>query len=471
MKKEKGFTLIELLAVIIILTIIALISVPLILNIIEKARKSAFQNSAYGIMESARLYYVENIIDNKELGDKVFSYEEEENELKYKGTRPKGGTIIVKSNGKIEMSIYNEKWCAIKREDKESIEIIDYNKETCKIESPMIEEGIKLNYIESGFDSAIPGSYYNIRNQKGMVTCINLSDDNKEVTNTKELKEGENCVKCRMIYENKEIASLTRTFMVKNSIRTFEEVMNSEAVGENGIIRTDTSGNKRYAGSNPNNYVCFGTDETTCSGKQLWRIIGVIDGNLKLISTEYYKNAGVAWDRSGYNIWTRPASLNTALQNDIFNNTEWINSEDQKEWMLNNKWKFSGKDNDSDHLISIFETAEKDSEYTTSNSIGLMTVTDFAYGTSDNECTLDTDLRGTNTCFNSNWLATPNRNEWTFTLRSDNQNNVFFIYNGIVSFHYAYYSSIYARPAVILDSNVKIKNGTGTESDPYILTK
>ena len=55
MCKEKGFTLIELLAVIVILTVIALIAIPTVLNIIEKARKSAFQNSAYGIMESARL--------------------------------------------------------------------------------------------------------------------------------------------------------------------------------------------------------------------------------------------------------------------------------------------------------------------------------------------------------------------------------------------------------------------------------
>ena len=40
---KKGFTLIELLAVIIILASIALISVPLILNVIEDAKKGAFK--------------------------------------------------------------------------------------------------------------------------------------------------------------------------------------------------------------------------------------------------------------------------------------------------------------------------------------------------------------------------------------------------------------------------------------------
>ncbi|MCI8544918.1 MAG: prepilin-type N-terminal cleavage/methylation domain-containing protein, partial [Bacilli bacterium] len=39
--RKKGFTLIELLAVIVILAVIALIATPIILNIIEKARKSA----------------------------------------------------------------------------------------------------------------------------------------------------------------------------------------------------------------------------------------------------------------------------------------------------------------------------------------------------------------------------------------------------------------------------------------------
>ena len=52
-KKEKGFTLIELLAVIVILTLIMLIVTPLILKIIQDARKEAFRASAYGIMKSA----------------------------------------------------------------------------------------------------------------------------------------------------------------------------------------------------------------------------------------------------------------------------------------------------------------------------------------------------------------------------------------------------------------------------------
>ena len=47
MKKNKkvGFTLIELLAVIVILAIIALIATPIILGIVEDARKDSFLRS------------------------------------------------------------------------------------------------------------------------------------------------------------------------------------------------------------------------------------------------------------------------------------------------------------------------------------------------------------------------------------------------------------------------------------------
>ena len=43
----------------------------------------------------------------------------------------------------------------------------------------------------------------------------------------------------------------------------------------------------RYAGANPNNFICFGSDATTCPDDNLYRIIGVIDGKVKLIKYDY----------------------------------------------------------------------------------------------------------------------------------------------------------------------------------------
>ena len=55
-QNKKGFTLIELLAVIVILAIIALIATPIILNMINDAKKSAAVDSAYGYTKAVETY-------------------------------------------------------------------------------------------------------------------------------------------------------------------------------------------------------------------------------------------------------------------------------------------------------------------------------------------------------------------------------------------------------------------------------
>ncbi len=110
--RKKGFTLIELLAVIVILSVIALIAVPLILKLVEQSRKGAFLNSAYGIKEAAEEYYISSIlIDNKQ--NRTFTFPGDTN-LSFKGERPKSGYVQMNQEGKIELQLYNGKWCAYK---------------------------------------------------------------------------------------------------------------------------------------------------------------------------------------------------------------------------------------------------------------------------------------------------------------------------------------------------------------------
>ena len=63
MKSNKGFTLIELLAVIVILAIIALITLPIVIRIIDNAKKGAAEDSTYGVIETARLFWTVNQAD------------------------------------------------------------------------------------------------------------------------------------------------------------------------------------------------------------------------------------------------------------------------------------------------------------------------------------------------------------------------------------------------------------------------
>ena len=57
---KKGFTLVELLAVIVILAIIALISTPIILGVIETAKKGAAEQSALGYIDAVEKQIVYN---------------------------------------------------------------------------------------------------------------------------------------------------------------------------------------------------------------------------------------------------------------------------------------------------------------------------------------------------------------------------------------------------------------------------
>ncbi len=65
MKKRNGFTLIELLAVIVILAVIALIAVPRIIEILNKSRLSAAEDSTYGIVEAAESYIANFMLQNQ----------------------------------------------------------------------------------------------------------------------------------------------------------------------------------------------------------------------------------------------------------------------------------------------------------------------------------------------------------------------------------------------------------------------
>ena len=62
----------------------------------------------------------------------------------------------------------------------------------------------------------------------------------------------------------------------------------------------------RYAGANPNNYVCFGSDEETCPAENLYRIIGVFDDDkdsnyqIKLIKADYTTSAMLGTDGRDY---------------------------------------------------------------------------------------------------------------------------------------------------------------------------
>ena len=119
MKKKNGFTLIELLAVIVILAIIALIATPIVLNLINRARKGAATDAAYGVRKEAQLLYSTALMEHPTSFNKIevtfsggvatTSYYQTAtsdpvvDDLKFEldGTKPSSGTITINGNGTI----------------------------------------------------------------------------------------------------------------------------------------------------------------------------------------------------------------------------------------------------------------------------------------------------------------------------------------------------------------------------------
>ena len=93
-EKKKGFTLVELLAVIVILAIIALIATPIVLNVINDAKKEAAKDSFYGYMDAIEKAIITNDVDEEEDfptpdSNGCYNLNELNEKVNIKGTKPK----------------------------------------------------------------------------------------------------------------------------------------------------------------------------------------------------------------------------------------------------------------------------------------------------------------------------------------------------------------------------------------------
>ena len=95
--KRKGFTLIELLAVIVVLAIIALIATPMILNVVEKARKGAAKSSALGYIDAVeKQIMVNQLNENPEILDGEYSLPmDNKYKISIKGSKPNSGNMAI----------------------------------------------------------------------------------------------------------------------------------------------------------------------------------------------------------------------------------------------------------------------------------------------------------------------------------------------------------------------------------------
>ena len=114
--KKKGFTLIELLAVIVILSVITLITIPMITNVIEESKKKALVSSVQGILDSTDYFTMSH-----ETGVYEFLFDKEHQgstikgeKLEYKGDIVGEGKLYLDKEGNTSICISNDTYYAYK---------------------------------------------------------------------------------------------------------------------------------------------------------------------------------------------------------------------------------------------------------------------------------------------------------------------------------------------------------------------
>ena len=269
--------------------------------------------------------------------------------------------------------------------------------------------------------------------------------------------------------------------------QTYNEALNASV--EKGYLTKD----------NVKNFVCFGSDATTCPTENLYRIIGVFNNHVKLIKYDYAKssllgtdgdfsqeytsnyfsgeqgespssNSLYYWNNAGTNTWSA-SKLNTVNLNTNFTTnigTAWANK------IATTTWKVGGGTyaNLRDAVPKTayqYEVGSSASTTTYDAKIGLMYVSDYYYSASPSAWT----LVGYNSDYTKSYASAKGENwlygggwDWTISRNSDYSNYAFIVVgNGYVHNNGVGYSNG-VRPSFSLLSSTTYVSGSGSMSDP-----
>ncbi len=254
----------------------------------------------------------------------------------------------------------------------------------------------------------------------------------------------------------------------------------------------------RYAGASDsvNNFVCFGSDAATCPTDNLYRIIGVIDGKVKLIKYDYATSALLGTDGDYYGKYTFGSSTykgsnyaniasyywnNSTLTdtwsesnlNKVNLNTNFINNI-RSEWaakIAETTWKVSGHTmfEVTPKVMYTAEITNASKTYGPSDGvskIGLMYASDYGFAAAPSAWTANLNAYNGEAIKNVNWMYM-GLHEWTISRFANNLHRVFYVRDeGYVNFDDVGNISFGVRPSFNLLSSITYVSGSGSMSDP-----
>jgi len=221
----------------------------------------------------------------------------------------------------------------------------------------------------------------------------------------------------------------------------------------------------RYAGASNsvNNYICLGSDTTTCPDANLFRIIGVFGDKTKVIRAKSI--GGIQnWDTNGSNTWST-SSLNTYLNGEYLTSLGTLADK-----IATTTWKVEVAGtrndiylNDVPKIAYQYEVGSSASSTTVDKKIGLMYVTDYGFAADSSGWTKY--LMDYNSNTSKNWLYLGS-DEWTILSSRGGTDLAFYVDSTGNVGRSDVTNSNAVRPSFNLLSSTTYVSGSGSMSDP-----
>lgn len=270
----------------------------------------------------------------------------------------------------------------------------------------------------------------------------------------------------------------------------------------NNLIK-DIGGNIRYYGKDPNNYVYFNCDTYPDKNCEIWRIIGVFDGKIKLI-----KNTGIGllsydYDGNNQNLardWSQ-STIKNLLNDEYLNNKNTTYNNASNKETLNFKTDNNGIKNNTRNLISnnlysiggwysmdeniyahnvyLFERGNNAYNHTFSLSwmgkVALPYQSDYLYSADFNYCNYSWNEYKALSCVENNWMSSilaADNHSWLLTHVTNNSHGV--LCGWVINKNHGGFStsrmssSFNIVPVVYLHSDINVlSSGDGSFDNPY----
>ena len=278
-------------------------------------------------------------------------------------------------------------------------------------------------------------------------------------------------------------------------------------------LMQDIAKNIRYYGEYPNNYVYFNCDVYPDTNCELWRIIGVFDGKLKLIRNE--KIVDHVWDTSassinngyGVNEWSdsdamkllNPGHESESVGGSLYYDSKsglcysttgnetiicdftknGIKNDVTRNMIAETTWNLGGW-NTSDIYSNVMYEKERGTTVISNPSDGITRATtwtgkialpypsDYGYATDLSKCNATLLFYNNTECVNNNWLFNILTRNWLLTPMLNSSSDAWNISTtGFVRSSYYTSTGYGINPTLYLKSEVEIVSGNGTTDEPY----